>query len=753
MSIRVPIVRSPVQSVVRSPALGPLTGRGGGVSLPPPLDQITSVNVVALYTDSESDLSGNGYDLIGEGANIANAVWGATNGPNGGPGVYYNGTVTGSGWVNVGSTLPDILATGFCVFCAVECSDIATLQEICSFATTAGGGNHQGAGLRVQSNDFKARTIGDSGFSIPAIEDATTAPHILGMIVDAANDERTTWMDGIKKEDAGDITSIGDFVSIEAWSVGCYRRDAITSPLQGGKVGPVVVCDGVPSFADIQHIDSYIRTTMGFLPYVWDRVLGEGQSNLRGSGGSSTAAPLPANAFWDNHSAFGLIPVVDPVTGSAGTIWPALCEKYFELTGRGLIITSRPVSGSSLLAAANPTDNWSPTGSLRGDAEDDLTALLATLTSDADLPAGKVYAVWCQGEQESVGINGTTVTAALYEEALEEISSEQIADFGMDGWFIIRTGTTNDGSDESDFATIRAAQENAANAVEGVYIAHNTANSFPDRSLMYDNVHWSQGGLDLVGKSVAAEMAMNLAESELYVTPSLTAYIDCFECEAFFDLYSSDIYQDVQGGTTTPVTTSGDPVGTVVNDSYVGGSFYSEIAANRPNFIDSGGVRHLDYASNDDYLKLPSFSPDYGGDNLCVFFSVRRSPSEATSILLAGNVGGSSSFTYAYPLQSGSALTSFYAGAGTPTLYIDGSLFTGTTRGDLYTALSDNSWHHVEVRGLDTSTWTNLGIGGYGSGFHYRGHIGPRVAIVPQDYMTDRRRAKILEWMEDGVTA
>lgn len=47
MSIRVPIVRSPVQSVVHSPALGPLTGRGGGgLSL---LDQMNQYAAEGLF--------------------------------------------------------------------------------------------------------------------------------------------------------------------------------------------------------------------------------------------------------------------------------------------------------------------------------------------------------------------------------------------------------------------------------------------------------------------------------------------------------------------------------------------------------------------------------------------------------------------------------------------------------------------------------------------------------------------------------
>ena len=117
-------------------------------------------------------------------------------------------------------------------------------------------------------------------------------------------------------------------------------------------------------------------------------------------------------------------------------------------------------------------------------------------------------------------------------------------------------------------------------------------------------------------------------------------------------------------------------------------------------------IRHSDTAS---YYSA-SFSG--GTTNATIRF---KFISTDTSGVIVHDIGSGS--RYALVFTQGSAVTTLNQGCGTPTYTIDGVLFTGTTRGELYTALCDGRKHDVVISNLNLSSWTNISVGGYAGVF------------------------------------
>jgi hypothetical protein len=100
-------------------------------------------------------------------------------------------------------------------------------------------------------------------------------------------------------------------------------------------------------------------------------------------------------------------------------------------------------------------------------------------------------------------------------------------------------------------------------------------------------------------------------------------------------------------------------------------------------------------------------------DDMMVSIAFRTSDTQGILI------DGQNASYWMYPWESGSTSTAFANGAGSPGLYIDGVLFTGTTRGDLSAALADGDWHVATVVGGDLSLWTEVVLGFFNSSDNY----------------------------------
>ena len=143
----------------------------------------------------------------------------------------------------------------------------------------------------------------------------------------------------------------------------------------------------------------------------------------------------------------------------------------------------------------------------------------------------------------------------------------------------------------------------------------------------------------------------------------------------------STLWQDAAG--TTPVTADGDPVGKMEDKSGNGNHMTQSVLAERPTYKTAGGLHYLDLttaAVGMDYTFTPpatltqSLGYDTNGDTAGLVFGRK-----AASTYFAGVFASGSSST---------ALADTVSGYSFVSLHVDGTVFSGTTRGDIYTDIN-----------------------------------------------------------------
>ena len=137
----------------------------------------------------------------------------------------------------------------------------------------------------------------------------------------------------------------------------------------------------------------------------------------------------------------------------------------------------------------------------------------------------------------------------------------------------------------------------------------------------------------------------------------------------------STLWQDAAG--TTPVTADGDPVGKMEDKSGNGNHMTQSVLAERPTYKTAGGLHYLDLTTNAvgmDYTFTPpatltqSLGYDTNADGAGLFFAMKSTTTK-----------------YGGAFESGSSQTVAGVVYLMTSLYVDSSLHTGTTWGDVYT--------------------------------------------------------------------
>ena len=132
--------------------------------------------------------------------------------------------------------------------------------------------------------------------------------------------------------------------------------------------------------------------------------------------------------------------------------------------------------------------------------------------------------------------------------------------------------------------------------------------------------------------------------------------------------------------------------------------------ANRAQATDG----RINFDGSDDYVELP-FDVASCTNATVTFYDVLFTGTEG--VLMQSGTSGSH-FLLA---MDTSASGGFHAGSGSPSIYVDDALFTGTTRNDLKNAIGDGSLHKVELRGCDLSAWPqNPRLGWFETASQYR---------------------------------
>ncbi len=243
--------------------------------------------------------------------------------------------------------------------------------------------------------------------------------------------------------------------------------------------------------------------------YSFDVFVIAGQSNAQGGGDSASSPAITGIAYSYEGTAF--TSAVDPVGGATdGSAWPAFANEWYSNTGRIPIFVETAVGGSALLAAAEDGNgDWSPTGTLYAASVADALEVINHSLFEAGQIAS-ICVLWAQGEREGQSINGTTITGALYQSALESLAGNFETDIGTAKFLVSLLGATNDGSYISGFDEIRAAQQSACDSASRMDVMFSRARYFPDESKMADTLHYTQAGYNEIGAESAHQASMHI---------------------------------------------------------------------------------------------------------------------------------------------------------------------------------------------------------------------------------------------------
>lgn len=260
---------------------------------------------------------------------------------------------------------------------------------------------------------------------------------------------------------------------------------------------------------------------------VYFPILGQSNAEGRGNGGSPVGF-----GYYMVSGGTPTYPLIDPVGGASTTsMWPAHANQWALTSGIRGVYSEHAAGGSALIAAANPANNWSATGTLRGPALTAMNANIAALQANRRFVLQAVIPIWLQGEQDAAELNAATpgVTAANYitefNTLLTYFKTNLTFFTRMD---IIRIGSKNDRSQYDAWAQIRDAQEDlvAANPADlrmvyrGGSSFSKDALNFMDSASTGTDVHWGQPGLDLAGQCAAIESA-SISPSAIPTAPAI----------------------------------------------------------------------------------------------------------------------------------------------------------------------------------------------------------------------------------------
>lgn len=256
-----------------------------------------------------------------------------------------------------------------------------------------------------------------------------------------------------------------------------------------------------------------------------------GQSNAEGRGDSALSPAAPHGIYV--NSSGDITPLADPVGGAlTGSMWPTFSNEWYALTGRKSAFIERATGGTALIPD-QAGSNWSPSGTLRATTVTAATTAINAVIASADYALGNVCFLWCQGESEAQAINGTTITGAIYKQALIDLAAYfKAAIPRMVTMGVIQTGRYSTNGQAAAWAAIRAAQDEACAESSLLTMLYRGAASAVVMGQMADTVHWTQAVLNAAGKAAARELvngptaipaAPAIAATQLAPTPDTTA--------------------------------------------------------------------------------------------------------------------------------------------------------------------------------------------------------------------------------------
>jgi len=279
-----------------------------------------------------------------------------------------------------------------------------------------------------------------------------------------------------------------------------------TSSFFNGEIYQLVVRGSASTASEIQMAERIIaRKTYKITPT--DLFIVTGQSNAEGRGTSGPAVAAGRAYYFASGTRTSLLG--DPVGGAnTGSAWPAFANAYYSQKGIPSAWVDQATGGSGLIAASNPSFNWSTTGTLRATARNAAIAAVSWFGKSLDTPLRRTYIIWQQGEQDSATYNGTTISDVEYQAELGRLFTYFSQGLpALSGILVSELGAHRDGVGAANWNLIRAAQNAGVAENDLAYLAFTGAKNFPAQGKMSDTVHYNQAGYDEMGAALATYAA------------------------------------------------------------------------------------------------------------------------------------------------------------------------------------------------------------------------------------------------------
>lgn len=238
-----------------------------------------------------------------------------------------------------------------------------------------------------------------------------------------------------------------------------------------------------------------------------------GQSNAVGNSTNPSAAIVPTTGtafqFYNN----AISAAVEPIGNSNGSAWGAFAASYYKLTSRKVCFVPCAVNGSSMASAAQVGfGTWDTTGTLYATSVLRIDSALAALVAAGFNPVFKGI-LWCQGETDADGINGSLITEGVYSAAFAKLIKNYRLTYGNGISFNISRIGYRVGASRTGYAQVQNASVALANPDSLINVTYWNAALFLVRGLMVDQYHYTQPGYNEMGRTMAEEYVNSTSNS------------------------------------------------------------------------------------------------------------------------------------------------------------------------------------------------------------------------------------------------
>lgn len=252
---------------------------------------------------------------------------------------------------------------------------------------------------------------------------------------------------------------------------------------------------------------------------VVDVIITAGQSQMSGMGDASLAPACSPTLCWDWDGGLPFKTILDNTSctnpsykAQTGSPIPAFANEWTGATARPVLVVRAAVGGTALLHSnAQSTGDWSTAGALFNNS---VTRALAAFSNLASLghTVGRVHVIWSQGYADAVGGNDLTsygdATAALVARWRTALSIATVKVY-IELMYAPAAAPSQAVKDNCNL--LRQEQLDAVAATPGLVLGFTEGNTFAARHwLRFDNLHYSQAGLNYMGRAYADAMIADL---------------------------------------------------------------------------------------------------------------------------------------------------------------------------------------------------------------------------------------------------